>query len=130
DGAAQPRVGFIGVGNQGGPIARRIGEAGWPLTVWTRRAEAFAPFADIASFGGTPEALAAVSDILCLCVVDDAGVCELFERVLPALRQGALIAVMSTIHPDTCVRLAQRAAARGVALIDAPVSGGAAGAEA
>jgi 3-hydroxyisobutyrate dehydrogenase-like beta-hydroxyacid dehydrogenase len=69
--------------------------------------------------------MAALCDLLCICVVDDAGVMDLFDRILPAMRTGSLIAILSTIHPDTCVRLAERANARGVALIDAPVSGGA-----
>ncbi|MET0361289.1 MAG: NAD(P)-dependent oxidoreductase, partial [Sphingobium sp.] len=124
------RVGFIGVGNQGGPIARRIGEAGWPLTLWARRADALDPFDDVATRSDSPEALAALCDLLCICVVDHAGVTDLFDRILPAIRAGNLIAVLSTVHPDTYVSLAELANAQGVALIDAPVSGGAGGAAA
>jgi 3-hydroxyisobutyrate dehydrogenase len=40
------RIGFIGLGSQGAPMARRIVESGYPLLLWARRAEALAPFAD------------------------------------------------------------------------------------
>jgi len=123
------RVGFIGLGNQGAPIARRMADAGWPLAVWARRPEALADFADVPACD-SPEALAARSDILCICVLDDAGVDEVAGRVLPHLPEGALVAVLSTTHPGTCRRLAEAAGAFGVALVDAPVSGGAIGAQA
>ncbi|WP_242124011.1 NAD(P)-dependent oxidoreductase [Sphingobium sp. Sx8-8] len=126
----QARIGFIGLGNQGGPIARRIGEAGWPLALWARRPEVLNDYEGIARRVESPEALARQSDILSLCVVDDAGVDALMQSVLPEMRSGSLIAIHSTIHPDNCVAWARRASERGVALIDAPVSGGAAGAAA
>jgi 3-hydroxyisobutyrate dehydrogenase len=133
DNATPPRiksVGFIGVGNQGAPIARRIAGAGWPLMLWARRPEVLGEFASVATSSESAEALASASDLLCLCVVDDAGVCELIDRTLPAMRPGSLVAILSTIHPDTCVRIADRAADRGISVIDAPVSGGAEGAAA
>ena len=43
------RVGFIGLGSQGGPMARRIVEAGYPMTLWARRPETLEPFADTAA---------------------------------------------------------------------------------
>ena len=127
--AGAARIGFIGLGNQGAPIARRMADAGWPLAVWARRPEALAEFSDVPACE-SPEALAERSDILCICVLDDAGVEDVVGRVLPHLPAGALIAVLSTTHPETCRRLAAAAAARGIALVDAPVSGGAAGAQA
>jgi 3-hydroxyisobutyrate dehydrogenase-like beta-hydroxyacid dehydrogenase len=130
------RVGFIGLGSQGGPMARRIVDAGHPTTLWARRPETIAAFAGTASrelaerpsaqarIATSPAELAAHSDLVCVCVVDDAGVEEVVTEVLGALAAGSVIAIHSTVHPDTCRRLAQRSAAHGVEIVDAPVSGG------
>src|ERR1700685_1049942 len=125
------RVGFIGLGSQGGPMARRIIEAGYPVTLWARRPGTLEPFADpSAKTGASPAELAAASDLVCVCVRDDADTEEVVDAVLGGLAAGGVIAVHSTVHPDTCRRLAERARAGGVRLIDAPVSGGAPAAEA
>ena len=125
----ETRVGFIGLGSQGAPMARRIIEAGYPVTLWARRPGTLEPFAGTgAKTAGTPAELAAASDLVCLCVTADADVEEVIAGeggVLAALGEGGVIAVHSTVHPDTCRRLAAEAATRGIRLIDAPVSGGA-----
>jgi 3-hydroxyisobutyrate dehydrogenase-like beta-hydroxyacid dehydrogenase len=122
------RVGFIGLGSQGGPMARRIIEAGFPVTLWARRTASLSPFdGTAAKVVASPAELAAVSDLVCLCVVGDADVEEVLTRpdgVLAGLGPGGVVVVHSTVHPDTCRRLAITAAARGGALVDAPVSGG------
>ncbi|MGV9675986.1 NAD(P)-dependent oxidoreductase [Nocardia sp. NPDC003482] len=122
------RVGFIGLGSQGGPMARRIAEAGYRTTLWARRAATLEPFADTgAATADSPAALAAASDLVCLCVVGDADVREVAlgeAGVLAGLAPGSVLAVHSTVHPDTCRELAEIAAAQGVSVIDAPVSGG------
>ena len=123
------RVGFIGLGSQGGPMARRIVEAGYETTLWARRPATLEPFADTAAkFAESPAELAAASDLVCLCVVGDADIVEITDGeqgLLAAMQPGGVIAVHSTVHPDTCRRLAAAAAERNVRLIDAPVSGGA-----
>jgi 3-hydroxyisobutyrate dehydrogenase len=103
------KVGFIGLGSQGAPMARRIVEAGYPLTLWARRAESLAPFADT-----TVETAASIGDLGARC--EHVGICR--------------IVIHSTVHPNLCVMLAQQATARGLSLIDAPVSGGGGGAAA
>ncbi|MGW1215030.1 NAD(P)-dependent oxidoreductase [Streptomyces sp. NPDC002499] len=122
------RVGFIGLGSQGGPMARRIVDAGYETTLWARRPATLVPFADTpAQRASSPVELAADSDLVCVCVVDDADVEEILtgeHGVLAGLRKGGVVAVHSTVHPDTCRRLADRARTHGVTLIDAPVSGG------
>jgi 3-hydroxyisobutyrate dehydrogenase-like beta-hydroxyacid dehydrogenase len=124
-------VGFVGLGSQGGPMARRIVQAGFPLILWARRAEALAPYADTAAQTARDLAdLGARCDHVGICVFDDAGVREVCAALLPAMRPGSRIAIHSTVLPETCVELAALAAARGVALIDAPVSGGGPGAAA
>ncbi|MES5817648.1 NAD(P)-dependent oxidoreductase [Streptomyces sp. RG80] len=122
------RVGFIGLGSQGAPMARRIVDAGFETTLWARRPATLLPFEDTAAKrAGSPAELASVSDLVCVCVVDDADVEEVLtgaSGILAGLRRGGVVAVHSTVHPDTCRRLADRARTHGVTLIDAPVSGG------
>jgi 3-hydroxyisobutyrate dehydrogenase-like beta-hydroxyacid dehydrogenase len=68
----QLRAGFIGLGSQGAPMARRIAEGGIPLTLWARRPASLEPFADTgAKTASTPAELAANSDVIGLCVRDD-----------------------------------------------------------
>jgi 3-hydroxyisobutyrate dehydrogenase len=123
------RVGFIGLGSQGAPMAGRIAEAGFPTTLWARRPASLEPFAgSAATVAGSPAELAAASDLVCLCVVGDADVLEVAtgeNGVLAGLEPGGVIAIHSTVHPNTCDELAEQAAAQGVSVIDAPVSGGA-----
>ena len=123
------RVGFIGLGSQGGPMARRIVDGGFELTLWARRPASLEPYADTAAkSASTPAELGAASDLVCLCVVGDDDVREVLtgdSGVLAGLQPGGIVAIHSTVHPDTCRELAETAAAQGVTLIDAPVSGGA-----
>lgn len=121
-------VGFIGLGGQGGPMARRIIDAGFPTTLWARRAASLEGFVDCdATIAGSASELAAVSDVVCVCVVDDDGVEQVLTGdggVLSGIRPGSIIVVHSTVHPQTCYRLAQLASDAGATLVDAPVSGG------
>ncbi len=122
---SRPAIGFIGLGSQGGPMAERIVAAGYPLTVWARRAEALEPFvAAGATAAESVAALAAAVDIACICVVDDAGVAAITDALLPALRAGSLLVIHSTILPESCEHLARQCAERGIGFLDAPVSGG------
>jgi 3-hydroxyisobutyrate dehydrogenase-like beta-hydroxyacid dehydrogenase len=122
------RVGFIGLGSQGAPMARRIVEGGYELTLWARRPESLAPFSDTAAkVAESPAELAAVSDLVCLCVVGDDDVRQVLggdSGVLAGLAPGGVIAIHSTVHPDTCREIAELCGAKGVSVIDAPVSGG------
>lgn len=123
------RVGFIGLGSQGGPMARAIVDAGYQTTLWARRAASLEPYADTAAqYAGTPAELAAASDIVCLCVVGDDDVrtlAEGAEGLLAGMAAGGVLVVHSTVAPDTCRELAERASAHGISVVDAPVSGGA-----
>jgi 3-hydroxyisobutyrate dehydrogenase len=122
-------VGFIGLGSQGGPMARRIVESGYPLLLWARRADSLAPFKDTsAQTVASIAELGAHADHVGVCVVDDAGVRQVCGELIPAMRPGSRIAIHSTVHPDTVIELAKQAVARGIAVLDAPVSGGGPGA--
>ncbi|BAX94392.1 NAD(P)-dependent oxidoreductase [Mycobacterium shigaense] len=122
------RVGFIGLGSQGGPMARRIIEGGFTTALWARRPASLEPFADTAAkIVESPAELAASSDLICLCVVGEADIEEVLngeQGLLAGLTPGSVIAVHSTVHPNTCKSLAKRLTGKDVSIIDAPVSGG------
>ncbi|TAL02294.1 MAG: NAD(P)-dependent oxidoreductase [Rhodospirillaceae bacterium] len=118
-------IGFIGLGDQGGPIAHRLIKAGHPVVVWARRAEVLAPYTQAGATAASSVAdLGARCDLVGICVVDDAGVNQVCGELIPAMRPGSCIAIHSTILPNTCKALAAQAATRGLSFIDAPVSGG------
>jgi 3-hydroxyisobutyrate dehydrogenase-like beta-hydroxyacid dehydrogenase len=122
-------VGFIGLGNIGGPIAKHLLD--WPggLVVHDVRAEATAPFAAAgATVAASPGELAAACDVVSVMVLDDQQVRDVVTALLPMARPGTVVAVHSTISVATAVEAAQQAAAYDVEVIDAPVSGGAMGA--
>lgn len=124
-------LGFIGLGSQGGPMARRQIDAGYPMVLWARRTETLESFSDTqAQLAESVAELAAQVDHVGVCVVDDNGVRQVCEELIATMRPGGCIAIHSTVHPDLCGELARQAAKRDVSLIDAPVSGGGGGAAA
>lgn len=125
-----PRVGWIGLGRMGGPMATRLLQAGMPLTVWSRRAAAAKAWIDQgARWADSPGALAAHSDILVTMVSGPADVQALAEVLMPQALPGTLFVDMSTAAPATaqaCGALAER---HGLGWLDVPVTGGVAGAQ-
>jgi 3-hydroxyisobutyrate dehydrogenase-like beta-hydroxyacid dehydrogenase len=127
------RAGFVGLGSQGGGMAERLIAEGVPTTLWARRSAALTPFAGRAEVVDDPVALGRTSDVVGICVTDGDAVREVClgpEGVLAGMAAGSVLAVHSTVGVSDCVVLAEAAAARGVAVIDAPVSGGGAAAAA
>jgi 3-hydroxyisobutyrate dehydrogenase-like beta-hydroxyacid dehydrogenase len=126
------RVGFIGLGNIGKPMAINIAKAGFDLMVYDVRAE---PIRELTALGAkaarSADEIGAHGEIIELVVVDDAQVeaALLGEGgVFSGAKRGSIIAIHSTVHPRTVRRLAEQAAAKGLTLIDAEVSGGERGA--
>jgi len=126
------RLGFIGLGIMGKPMALNLVEAGFPLTVHSRSA---APIEELVEAGAvaadSPALVAEVSDIVITMLPDTPDVEQvLFGKsgVAVGARAGALVVDMSTIDPDATRRLASMLDERGVAMLDAPVSGGQRGA--
>jgi 3-hydroxyisobutyrate dehydrogenase len=120
------KVGFIGVGDQGAPMATRVLGSGHELLVYARRPEVRAHFAELgAEVVGAPAALGAC-ELVEVCVVDDHQVEEVLvgDGIIEAMAPGGLVAIHSTVHPDTCRRLGDAAEQRGLGLLDAPVTGG------
>lgn len=126
---------FLGLGVMGGPMARHLLAAGHEVTVWNRtraRAEAF-----VAAHGGQLAAgageAAAGADVVLACVGADADVLAVTlgdGGAFGAMRPGALFVDHTTASAEVARRLDGEAAARGLLWLDAPVSGGQAGAEA
>ena len=126
------RVGIIGLGIMGAPMARNLLRAGHPLTVYTRtRARAAGLLADGATWADSPAALAAAVDAVVTMLPDTPAVEAVMagpDGVLAGARPGLLAIDMSTTDPAAARALAERASETGVALLDAPVSGGEQGA--
>ena len=122
------RVGFIGLGIMGRPMARNLLGAGFELVVWNRsRPGIEALAAEGATEAGSPQQVAQRSDA----VITVVGYTEDVEHVAlgpDGIIEGAHVGLthidMSTIAPDVTRRIASRLGERGVAMIDAPVSGG------
>ncbi len=127
------RVGFIGLGRMGRPMARNLLRAGYRLVVYDRRPEAMAPLLEAgAEAAGGPLELARASDLVITMLPGDAEVLEVCagqDGVCQGLRSGAVLVDMGTNHPDTARTLARAAARAGADFLDAPVSGGDVGAE-
>lgn len=125
------KLGFIGLGSQGAPMARRMIDAGHEVVLWARRPETLEPFADTkAEIASTIAELGEQVEFCGICVVDDTGVQQVCDELIPSMAQGGRIAIHSTVHPDLCKALAEKAVAHDLSLVDAPVSGGGEGAEA
>jgi 3-hydroxyisobutyrate dehydrogenase-like beta-hydroxyacid dehydrogenase len=120
-------VGFVGLGQMGGAIARAIHTAGFPLSVYDIRHEATLPFETLgAKVADSLAALAADSDVIGICVLDDDQLLEVTlgtEGVVENARDNALIIVFSTVTPQTVQQIGSAAHERGVRIIDAPVIG-------
>jgi 3-hydroxyisobutyrate dehydrogenase len=123
-------VGFIGLGQIGAPMARRLLE--WPggLVVHDVRPDAVRPFVEAgARAAGSPREVASAAELVSLMVRDDAQVEDVLtgpSGLLETAAPGTVVAIHSTIAAATATRLA--ATHRGIEIVDAPVSGGAPGA--
>jgi 3-hydroxyisobutyrate dehydrogenase len=126
-------AGFVGLGSQGAGMAQRIIDAGIPTTVWARNPSSLGPFRGRATLAPRLAELGHTSDVVGICVTDDAAVREVTlgpTGVLAGMAAGSILAIHSTIGTDTCAEVAEAADGVGVAVIDAPVSGGGAAAAA
>jgi 3-hydroxyisobutyrate dehydrogenase len=127
------KVGFIGLGDMGSAIARRIIDAGLPTALWARRAATLQAFADCSVTRCSSVAeLGRFADVVGLCVFNDADVREVIiaQGLLSAMKSGSVILIHSTVSPEVCEEMAAAGAARGIVVLDAPVSGGREGAQA
>lgn len=126
------KVGFIGLGVMGEPMARHLRAAGHDLAVWARRpTSAAALVAEGVPLCATPAELAARSEVVITIVTGSADVDALAfgaDGLAAGFAPGTIHVDMSTIAPAMARSLAERYAARGIGFVDAPVSGGGQGA--
>lgn len=119
------KLGYIGLGNQGAPMAKRLAE--WPggLVVFDMRAEAMAPFAELGAALADGIAEVAKADVISVTVLNDEQVRDVVAQLASRAAPGTVIAIHSTIEPTTAVELAEQLRPKGIHIVDAPVSGGA-----
>jgi 3-hydroxyisobutyrate dehydrogenase len=126
------RAGFIGLGNIGKPMARRIVDAGLPLTVFDVAAASVAELVAAGARGvRSAREVAAESDVVGVCVRDDAEVRAVVfgdDGLVAGASPGLVLAIHSTVLPRTVREIATELAPRGVSVVDACITGGASGA--
>lgn len=128
------QVGFVGLGELGMQLALNLLEAGHALTAFDLRPEALREISAAgARIGGSPGDVAARSEVIMVCVVNGEQVVDVArgdDGILSRAAGGSIVVVHSTVGPRTIAELDEAAGRAGVRIVDAPVSGGAAGARA
>jgi 2-hydroxy-3-oxopropionate reductase len=127
------KVGFIGLGIMGGPMARNLMESGYDLVLFNRTREKAESVAEegSAEVAGSPREVAENSEIIVTMLPDSPDVRDVVtgeDGVLEGIQEGALLVDMSTISPVVTEDLAEKVRERGASMLDAPVSGGDVGA--
>jgi 3-hydroxyisobutyrate dehydrogenase-like beta-hydroxyacid dehydrogenase len=123
---------FLGLGVMGGPMARHLAQKGHDVTVWNRTGEKAAAWVAKVGAGqaaATPSEAISGAEYIFLCLGDDPDVEAVFAAFAPALKPGQVIADHTTASAGLARRLGEAAVAKGAGFVDAPVSGGQAGAE-
>ncbi|MGE2815625.1 NAD(P)-dependent oxidoreductase [Mycobacterium heidelbergense] len=122
------KLGYIGLGNMGAPMATKMTE--WPggVTVYDIRTEAMTPLAEKGATLADSVADIAAADIIHITVLNDAQVREVVAELAANAKAGTVIAIHSTISDTTAIELAAEHKPQGIHIVDAPVSGGAAAA--
>ena len=124
------KVGFIGLGTMGGSIALNVRKGGYELTVYDLRREAAKPHLEAgAKWADSPSALAGASDVIFTSLPGPREAEAVGDELLSAMRPGAAWFDLSTNSPTVVRRIHARFAAKDLAMLDAPVSGGPHGAK-
>jgi 3-hydroxyisobutyrate dehydrogenase-like beta-hydroxyacid dehydrogenase len=118
------KLGYIGLGKMGAPMAKRLVD--WPggLIVFDIRTEAMTPFAENGAQLADSVADVAEADIISITVLDDEQVREVVGALVEIAKPGTVVAIHSTIGDTTAVELAKELEPQGIHVVDAPVSGG------
>lgn len=119
------RVGFIGAGRMGAPMVRRLSTAGHQVRALGRDDEKRTAVADLgAEPVSSPREAVEGADVTIVCVFTDEQVRDLCPDLIDEMAEGSVLVLHTTGSPRTAEALAVRASARGIAVVDAPVSGG------
>jgi len=133
EGLGLKRVGFIGLGIMGKPMALNLLKAGYPLTVWNRTKSKMDDLVAMGAYGASsPKEVAERSDVVITMVTDSPDVEDILlgpNGVIHGGRPGLIVIDMSTISPLVTRRISSELAKRGIKMLDAPVSGGEKGAK-
>ncbi len=128
------RVGFVGLGIMGAPMAANLLRAGFIVTVWNRSPSRTQPLIEAGAVGAdSPADVAAASEVTISCVTNSGDVEEVAlgpGGIIEGAAPGSVYIDCSTISPETARKVASALEAKGVAMLDAPVSGGDVGAQA
>ncbi len=131
--AASLKVGVVGLGTMGAPMARHLIAAGHRVTVWNRTRSKEEPLAALgAARAESPAGAAQDADVVLTCVSDDPDLIEVVngdQGVARTLASGSVLADCSTTSPTLARELAWELGSTGRMIVDAPVSGGSEGAE-
>lgn len=123
------KIGFIGLGIMGRPMALNLLKGGHQVSVWARRAESMQPLLDAGASGAaSPADVARGQELVITMVADAPDVAEVMRGVASAGTNGLVAVDMSTIAPAAAKAIHAELAAAGVDFVDAPVSGGEVGA--
>src|SRR3954454_13154939 len=131
---ATDRIGFVGLGVMGKPMAHNLIEAGHDLVLYSRTrasVDEVAGESDRATAAGSPREVAEQADVTILMLPDSPQVREVLDSddgLLAGAREGSLVIDMSTISPVVTREIAEECGERGIGWVDAPVSGGDVGA--
>lgn len=127
--ASPVKYGYIGLGNMGAPMAKRLAE--WPggFVVYDVRAESMAPFEELGATLADDVADVAQADIISITVLNDEQVRSVIADLAPKVKPDTVIVIHSTISDTTAAELAEQYKPQGIHIVDAPVSGGGAAAE-
>jgi len=125
-------IGFVGLGLMGRPMVINLLKAGFHVSVWARREASLAPVVEAGAVAlGSIAEVAAASEVVISCVADAPDVAQVAlgeQGVADGAGEGLVFVDMSTIAPAAARDIAARLKARGVRMLDAPVSGGEVGA--
>ncbi len=126
------RIGFIGLGVMGKPMAKNLLAAGYSVTVWNRTRSKMDELLALGAMGAdSPKEVAENSDVVITMLADSPDVEEVLLGplgIIESAREGLTAIDMSTISPQVTRRIAEKLAQKGVKILDAPVSGGEIGA--
>jgi 3-hydroxyisobutyrate dehydrogenase-like beta-hydroxyacid dehydrogenase len=125
------KIGFVGLGDQGGPMAVAIAQGGFELHVWARRPQSLEAMGDApCTLHGSLQSLAETVTVLCLCLRDDQDIWDLLQQqaLARALRSGSILVNHGTGDPGENARIGTFLQDLSITYLDAPISGGRPGA--
>nr|WP_314491008.1 NAD(P)-dependent oxidoreductase [uncultured Chryseobacterium sp.] len=117
------KLGFIGLGNMGHPMAKNLEKAGFPLSVYNRSAEKAENFSERSKVSESVKDLVSESDIIFTMLTNDEAVNDIYRQILDLDISGKLFIDMSTVSPEASGKIGDALKIKEASFIDAPVAG-------